>query len=158
MTNDRSNELKAALQARLEGSQFPGVDVSRAWALISEVLEGQVVELFYAGLLPEGGYSEIPRPALQVVVCTSALVYECDFSASTMRYDVSSIMNVYRLTETWNEEQSVEGPPRKKLSVKVDFVNYQLGLSLQLAAYGDEAEELHVFARALCGLTVARAK
>jgi hypothetical protein len=158
MADERSSELENAVQRELDTGEFPWVDFDRVWRLVSELLEDQTVELFHTGPLKAGGYTGFPGPALQVVVCTPAVFYDCAFSASATRYDVSYVADIYRLAETWDEEQSVDGPPRKKLTVKIDFKNYQLGLVLELTAYGDKADELHAFARAVYRLTMARSK
>jgi len=159
MADDRRSELQEAVQRQLDSGEFPGVELYRVWRLLSEVLEGQAIELFYTGpLAPGGGYEAFPRPALQLVVCTPALVYDCAFSASAMRYDVSFLAGIYRVAETWSEEQSVEGPPRKKLSVTMDFENYRLGMILALTAYGEKSAELHTFARGVYALTMTKGK
>lgn len=158
MGDDRRSQLEKALQAHLDSAEFRGLDAERVWGLVSDILEGQAVELFYTAPLQEGGYQEVPRPAFQLVVCTPALIYDCVFGAATMRYDVSLLADVYRLKEQWSQEESVEGPPRKKLSVRIDFENYQGGLVLQLIAYGERAEELHRFARAVYQRTMAKGK
>jgi len=158
MAEDRRSELKEALKVHSDSGEFAGLDADRVWRLISELLDGQAVELLYAGPLLPSGYGAVPRPALQVVVCTAALIYDCVFGGSTVRYDVSFLADIYRVTEEWSQEQSVEGPPRDKLSVIIDFENYQGGLVLHLIAYGEKAEELHTFARGVYHLTMAKGK
>lgn len=156
MTNDRHSELRAALQAHLDSGEFPGVDFERAWDLVSEILEGQTVELFYATPVAPGMYDSFPQPALQVVVCSPTLAYDCLFSGSTMRYDASFLAGIYRLEEQWSREESVDGPSRDKLSVTIEFENYRSGLVLQFIAYGDKAVELHAFARGIYQRTIAQ--
>jgi len=158
MTNDRRSELRAALQGHVDSGDLPGAEFQRLWDLVSEILEGQTVELFYAAPLAPGTYDGFPRPALQVVVCSPTLAYDCLFSGSTMRYDVSFLAGIYRLEEQWSREESVDGPSRAKLSVIIEFENYRGGLVLQFIAYGDKAAELHAFARGVYALSMAKGK
>jgi hypothetical protein len=158
MREERHSQLRQALQEQADSGKFPGLDLERAWSLIAELVEAQPLELFYVGPLVPTGYEGMPRPALEVVLCTPTLIYDCAFAASARRYDVSFLADIYRLKETWSEEESVEGPARSKLSVEIDFRNYRGGLVLQLVAYGDKADELHAFAKAVRRITMTRGK
>lgn len=146
MTNAR-DDLRRKFE-ELEWTPDAPVDPSRGWRFITEVLKDEQVHTFYVATSPEI-HETAQEGKLQVVICAPPVLYEFLFGDNLRRYDVAPLANIYRIEEKREEEPSVEGDPRQKTSVLVQFGGGPEVLRLHLLAYGGRGSELSQFTAAL---------
>jgi hypothetical protein len=152
----QADELKNALHVALQSSE---VNADDAWSFVEEVTAGQELQLDFITLSPVG-YDEVLGPNTeavnaQVVLIAGGALYDFIFSATVRRYDVAMLSTIARIDERREIEQSVEGPPRQKVSCVIDF-SWGTGYrDLHLVSFGGEGLRLSEFIRSLRRLFLA---
>jgi hypothetical protein len=132
-------------QAVADGAWERDLGIKEVWPLIEEVLAGHVVESFYISLAPVG-YDQL-KPKAQVVVTASGLLYDFVFGDGVQRFDVVVLRTIGRIEERREVEPSIEGHPRQKVHLEVEWPGSGLGGSrLTLIAFGQEGHQLSEFA------------
>jgi hypothetical protein len=117
------------------------------WSFISNVIGSQPVNCYYVSPMVDPSYDAIANPKVQVLVVTNRLVYDFVFSASTARYDIAPLSLITRIDERREIETSIEGPPRAKVIVRVEFA-HQTAV-LHPVSFGDKGRQLSEFAQRL---------
>jgi len=137
---DLRSEITSLPTAEGEAEVTP----DRVWSFIREVIAAEPVACYYLSPFPDSSsYAGVPNSKLQVVVFTDRLAYDFIFSADTARYDVTPISLIGRIDERRQLETSVDGPPREKVMVQMEFGDTDA--MLHLVAFGEKGRQLSAF-------------
>ena len=146
MTDDKSLELHSELEQLDWTDSLASLDHDSIQEYLLSKVAGEDVMGFYLDA-ETGDYSAL-KWDLRIILVTDLSLFEFLFNPTLRRYDVSRLRDIFRLEERIESEESLDGPPRNKVTLSVLLASGS-AVSLQLARYDQDGQRLTSFADAL---------
>ena len=139
--NGPNTALDETLQDLNWNVEYPSLSPGKVIRYIKAKVGSEALSDIYIG--SAGSYDEI-KWELQVVIRTSGGLYEFLFDSSYERYDYMLLKDIYRIEERVQDEESVQGPSRRRTTVSIFFKSPTATTAL-LRGYGRDGDSASGF-------------